>query len=150
MDCNTELLLYMASRAQLVREIIAPALAAGNVVICDRFTDSCLAYQGFGRGLSLDTIRMLNDYVTQGISPDLTFILSVPIEEGLCRATSRSADRIEQEGIDFHTKVERGYRILAKQSPDRIHLIEATASPKRIHQSLVGIVEELLKKTGNQ
>ena len=146
MDCNAELLLYMASRAQLVTDVIAPALAAGKIVICDRFTDSCLAYQGFGRGLPMDTIRTLNDWVTKGLSPDLTFVLWLPIQEGLCRATKSSADRIEQEDINFHAKVENGYKVLARENPDRVRIVDAKESPEKIHQVLVGFVEGLLER----
>jgi dTMP kinase len=150
MDSNTELLLYMASRAQLVAQVIKPALRAGKTIICDRFTDSCVAYQGFGRGLSLDMIKMLNDWVTQGVLPDLTVVLSLPIEEGLYRATKGTADRIEREDLDFHLRVENGYKILAGESPDRIRLVDAEASPERIHESLAGLVTELLKKKGKE
>lgn len=146
MNPSTELLLYAASRAQLVSERIKPALASGKIVLCDRFADSSIAYQGFGRNLPMDEIKQLNDWATKGLMPSLTVVLSIPTREGLGRATQNSADRIEQEGIDFHQRVEKGYEQLAKEHPDRIRLVDASSSPREIHQIVVKIVEQLLGK----
>lgn len=146
MNFLAELFLYAASRAQLVSEVIKPALAAGKIVLCDRFADSSLAYQGYGRGVSLKIIRQLNELATQNISPHLTIILSVPTEDGLDRATQHYADRIEKEAIHFHRLVKEGYEKLALQDPERIHLFDATAGPQDVHQRIADLVEELLKK----
>src|SRR5574337_252323 len=135
----TELLLYEASRAQLVREVIAPALARGAVVVCDRFCDSTLAYQGCGRGIDLDVIRRLNRFAADELVPDLTILLDLNPEIGLARrgkgasadiATglgtgSASWDRIEAEPLDFHRRVRDGYLTLAREEPDRISVIDA-------------------------
>lgn len=145
MNSYAELFLYVASRAQLVSEVIKPALAAGKVVLCDRFADSSFAYQGFGRGLPLDEIKRLSEWTTQGIRPQLTIVLVISPEHGLDRATRKSADRIEQETIDFHRRVGEGYKELAREYPDRIRLIDATTSPEDIHRTIVETVEKALK-----
>src|SRR5574337_300672 len=135
----TELLLYEASRAQLVRELIAPALARGAVVLCDRFTDSTLAYQGFGRGIDLDLIRQLSRFSTDGLVPDLTVLLDLDPEIGLMRcgrgagvdastglSTGLSCwDRIEAEPLAFHQRIREGYLALVREDPDRIAMIDA-------------------------
>jgi dTMP kinase len=146
MNSRTELLLNAASRTELVSEIIKPALEAGKIVLCDRFADSSLAYQGFGRGISLDEIERLNKWATLGLSPQLTIFLSIPAQCGLDRATRISADRIEKEAIEFHQKVKNGYDHLAKKYPNRIRLVDAVGSPKKIHRKIVEIVEEFLEK----
>ncbi len=135
----TELLLYEASRAQLVRELIAPALARGTVVLCDRFTDSTLAYQGFGRGIDFNLIQRLSRFSTDGLVPDLTVLLDLDPGIGLTRcrrgvstdaSTGLSAepscwDRIEAEPLDFHQRIRGGYLVLAREDPDRIAVIDA-------------------------
>jgi dTMP kinase len=135
----TELLLYEASRAQLVRELIAPALVRGVVVLCDRFTDSTLAYQGCGRSLDPDLIQRLNRYAADGVVPDLTILLDLDPEIGLTRcrrdtsldaATGSSAeaacwDRIEAEPLEFHRRIREGYLALARENPDRMIVIDA-------------------------
>lgn len=145
MNSYAELFLYVASRAQLVSEVIKPALAAGKIVLCDRFTDSSLAYQGFGRGLPLGEIKRLNEWTTQGIGPQVTIVLVIPPEKGLDRATRKSADRIEQETIDFHRRVGEGYKELAREYPDRIRLIDATTNPENIHRTIMETVEKALR-----
>lgn len=142
LSAAAELLLYEASRAQLVREVIAPALARGAVVLCDRFTDSTLAYQGFGRGLDLDLIRRLNQFATNGITPDLTILLDVDPETGLQRcvgsvnAEPSSRDRIEAEPLDFHRGIGKGYLALAREEPDRIRVIDARLSVAEIERAV--------------
>lgn len=135
----TELLLYEASRAQLVRELIAPAIGREAVVLCDRFTDSTVAYQGFGRGIDLDLIRRLNRFATDGLAPDLTILLDLDPQVGLARcrqvdapekpiglgAASLSWDRIEAEPLDFHRRVRDGYLTLAAENADRMIVIDA-------------------------
>src|SRR5574337_154424 len=142
----TELLLYEASRAQLVRELIEPALGRGAVVLCDRFTDSTLAYQGFGRGLDLDLIQLLNRFATDGLTPDLTVLLDLDPGIGLTRcrrgvsadtsagfsAESSCWDRIEAEPLDFHQRIREGYLALARENPDRITVIDATLAIAKI------------------
>jgi len=146
MDSRAELLLYAASRAELVSEVIKPTLEAGKIVLCDRFADSSLAYQGFGRGISLDEIERLNEWATQSISPQLTIFLSIPTKRGLDRATKNFADRIEKESIDFHKRVKIGYEELARKYPNRIRLVDGLDDPQQIHQKIVQIVEDFLKK----
>ena len=119
MDSLTELLLYEASRAQLVQEVVQPVLAAGRILLCDRFTDSTVAYQGYGRGLDLDLIGRLNASAARGIRPDLTFFLDLDPVVGLERVKRRlapsraSRDRLEDEALAFHERVRQGFRALA-------------------------------------
>lgn len=117
-----EPLLFCASRAQLCRTILKPALEAGRWVVLDRFTDSTLAYQGYGRGFDIEFLRALNDFATGDVKPDVTFLIDLPVEEGLSRVLARShgaKDRIEQEPLDFHRKLQAGYQELAKREPTR-------------------------------
>ena len=124
----TELLLYCADRAQHAAEVIRPALAAGRIVLCDRFADSTIAYQGYGRGLDLDTVRALDARARGGLEPNLTFLLDCPPAAGLARAQARSgaADRFEQEALDFHEAVRRGFHALAASAPARYRIVDTT------------------------
>ena len=146
-----ELFLYEASRAQLVREVLRPALAAGKVVIADRYALSSLAYQGYGRGLPLELVRKLNELATDGLEPDLIFLLDLPPEEGLRRKAARRGreegvrrDRLESAALDFHRRVRRGYLELIKDHP-RGYLLDGRMSPEELHQRIVAIVEERLR-----
>lgn len=124
----TELLVYEAARAQIVAEVIAPALARGAVVLCDRFTDSTVAYQGFGRGLDRAFVDAANAFACQGIRPDRTILLvsGVPVAEALDRATRHAgADRLERAGEDFHARVNAGFLSLAQRDPQRIRVVES-------------------------
>jgi dTMP kinase len=127
-----ELFLYEASRVQLVQEVIRPALAAGRIVLCDRFTDSTIAYQGYGRGLELDLLDRLNAVAADGLRPDLTFLLDLDPVVGLARATERLAqprqrrDRLENEVLEFHQRVRAGYLALAAREPERVVILDAT------------------------
>jgi dTMP kinase len=125
-----ELLLYCADRAQHVAEVIRPALAAGRIVLCDRFSDSTIAYQGYGRGLDLTTVCALDAEARRGLEPDLTLLLDCPPSTGLARAHARSGtgDRFEQEALAFHEAVRRGFHALASAAPARYRLIDTTAS----------------------
>lgn len=126
---RAELLLYAADRAQHVEGFIEPNLAAGSIVLCDRYTDSTVAYQGYGRGLNLETIEVLNRLATDGLESDLTLWLDVDVAVGLARTKKRGvADRIEQADLEFHRRVERGYTELAKVYQKRIVRVDAGGS----------------------
>ena len=120
--------LFLAARASHVRDVVKPALAAGEMVLSDRFSDSTLAYQGFGRGLDLERLRRLNAEATQGLEPDLTLLLDAPAEVGVARARARSelGDRIGDADLAFHRRVNAGFRTLATEHGDRIRVIDAT------------------------
>lgn len=152
----TELLLYEAARAQHLAEIVSPALQAGRVVICERYTDATEAYQGYGRGLNLREIRVLNNIATNHLRPDLTFLLDVPVKKGLSVARklakrlsdrgtpSRGGDRIERESTLFHERVRRGYLALARRDPKRIRKIPWGQSIGDVHHQLRTLVDRLL------
>ena len=137
-----ELFLYAADRAEHVQKCILPALAAGQVVVCDRFTDSTLAYQGYGRGLDLEKIRQLNGLATGGLQPHLTLWLDLPPEVGLARVGL--ADRLEQEHLEFHRRVYQGFQALAAAEPQRIVRIDAQGSPAEVAARLWSVVEPRL------
>jgi len=140
----TELLLFNASRAQLVTEVIQPNLESGITVICDRYADSTTAYQGFGRGLDLEVVKAINDAATQGLKPDLTILLDMPVETGLARKRGRRQDRFEQEDIGFHQRVRDGYLKLAANEPQRWLVIDATQSKAKIAQIIWQRISQLL------
>ena len=126
MDAMAEALLYEAARAQFVTEIVRPALAAGTIVICDRFADSTLAYQGYGRGLDLNTLHALNRIATGGLTPDITFLLDIPVAEGLQRRERGGEwNRMDNAGRAFHERVYNGYHALAREEPDRWRIVDA-------------------------
>jgi dTMP kinase len=151
MSDAAELFLYEASRAQLVREVITPAITRAAVVLCDRFTDSTLAYQGFGRGLDLDLIRRLNHFATGGLVPDLTILLDLDPRAGLerCARSSRvelaSRDRLEAEPLAFHQRVREGYLALARDAPDRIRVMNAAMSMREIELAVRDEVTRLTR-----
>ena len=129
MDPKTELLLYIASRRQHLVEKVLPALAAGKLVIMDRFIDSSVAYQGFGRGLDIEAIDWLNEFATDGLKPDLTLYFDIEVEEGLARIAAnsdREINRLDMEGLDLHRKVRQGYLSLLEKEEDRIVKIDAS------------------------
>lgn len=133
----TELLLYITDRAHHVATVIQPALATGTIVIADRFADSTVAYQGYGRGLDLDLIHPLNTVATQGIQPDLTFWIQVPVATGLARARQRgSPDRMEQATLEFHERIAAAWPILMAQDPQRWHMIDGQGSPTEVAERL--------------
>lgn len=145
MHCITELLLYNASRCQHVKEVIAPALNAGKVVITDRFTDSTHAYQGIGRGINTDFIFWLDKFVTGGLMPDLTLLLDLDVETGLKRNRgANKVDRLEIEDLEFHKNVRTGFHALAAKEPARIKVIDASVSIDEIHGRIVETVEAFL------
>ena len=129
MDPKTELLLYIASRRQHLVEKVLPALATGKLVIMDRFIDSSVAYQGFGRGLDIDAIDWLNEFATDGLKPDLTLYFDIEVEEGLARIaanSNREVNRLDMEGLDLHRKVRQGYLSLLEREGNRIEKIDAS------------------------
>lgn len=123
---RVELLLYLASRAQLVTEVIQPALATGQVVISDRFHHSTLAYQGGARELDMDEVRRMNLFATGGVLPDITFLLDLTPAEGFARKGMGNADRMEDQGMEFHERVTRAFRTLAAEEPERIVVLDAS------------------------
>jgi dTMP kinase len=143
---RSEALLYAADRAQHVHDVLRPALDAGEVVITDRFVDSSLAYQGAGRTIPLDDVRMLSRWATEGLVPDLTVLLDLPPEDGLARARGRAvADRIESESLEFHQRVRQTFRTLAEADPDRYLVLDARRSPDEIAAAVRVRVAELLE-----
>jgi dTMP kinase len=144
----SELLLFNASRAQLVDEVIRPELASGKVVICDRYTDSTVVYQGYGRGLDIEVVRKINDTATGGLIPDLTVLLDIPVEERFVRKGLSTQDRFEKEDISFHQRVRDGYLRLAEAEAGRWLVIDATQSRKKIADIIWERVSRLLDDTG--
>ncbi len=140
-ECET--LLYMAARAQVVKETIAPALKAGKIIICDRFLDSTLVYQGFGHGMDVGFIKELGLFATGGIKPDLTLLFDIDTKEGLSR-TNAQKDRIELRSIEYHECVRRGYLDLAVKEPQRIKVIKVDAPKEEIFKRVQEYIEGIL------
>jgi dTMP kinase len=138
-----ELLLFQADRVQHVAELVSPALAAGMLVICDRFTDSSLAYQGYGRGLDLELIRRLNDEATGGLKPDLTLLLDVPPEVGLSREGGQT-DVTGRESLDFHERVRAAFLELARVEPERFVVIDGALPPGKVTERAILATQEKL------
>jgi dTMP kinase len=143
MSGETELLLMVASRAQLVREKIKPALAAGKLILCDRFADASVAYQGFGRELGTEAVHDLNRVALGGVVPDLTFLCMLPPEVGQSRLQNRATDRLDHESSEFHAKVFKGYEAMAVSSDRRFQVIDAGASPEHM---LAEVMQNLKKR----
>ena len=142
-ECET--LLYMAARAQLVQEVLAPALNKGTIVLCDRFLDSTIAYQGYGHGVDIVLIKKIGLFATKGITPDLTFVFDVKVKEGLSRI-KRAKDRIEQRNLGYHNRVRQGYLAIARKEPKRVKLIAGNKSKEDIQTIVRGYIEELLNR----
>jgi len=140
-ECET--LLYMAARAQLVKEIVMPELEAGKIILCDRFLDSTIAYQGYGNGVNVEMIQTIGAFATRGIQPDLTFLFDLDTTEGLARI-NREKDRIEQRNLDYHDRVRRGYLELARQEPGRIKVIDAAQTKEAIQKAVRNHIDQLL------
>lgn len=145
----TELLLYIASRAQLTQRVILPSLAKEKVVICDRYCDSTLAYQGYGRGLNKNMIKYLNKISSSGLIPDLTILLDVPVEVSLKRkakeAENKGGDRLEREKVEFHRKVREGYLRIAERNKKRIKIVDGRGDIESTWQKVKSVVDSFLK-----
>lgn len=147
MDAKTELLLYIASRRQHLVERVLPALAAGKLVLMDRFIDSSVAYQGYGRGLSVEDIEWLNQFATDGLKPDLTLYFDLDVEEGLARIAKnreREVNRLDLEGLELHKKVRQGYLALSEKEPERIVKIDASQSFEAVFADVLAVLENRL------
>ncbi len=147
MCAETELLLFSAARAQLVREVIVPALARNVIVLSDRYLDSSTVYQGIGRNLAADPVAQINRFAIGNVMPDITVVMDVPTEVGLARIRQRATDlpdRMERENIDFYHKVREGYLVLAKGMPDRFVVIDGTLSQDAIAKKVLAAVKERL------
>ncbi len=144
----TELFLYLASRHQLVREKLLPALAAGKVVILDRFADSSAAYQGAGRGLGGRPVARLNKLATADLKPNLTVLVDVPVRVGRGRKNSGVLDRLERERVEFHERVRDRYLQLARRAPGRLKVVDGALPANELERVVFGHVEQLLKRKG--
>lgn len=143
MDPMAELLLYYSSRAQHVREVIYPAILDNSVVITDRFTDSTAAYQGYARGIDLGVISKLNEIVVPDMKPFITFLLDMDVEEGLRRNRKvQKEDRFELETVEFHQRVRKGFHCIAAAEPERVKIIDATASAEDVGRKVIEVLEE--------
>jgi dTMP kinase len=143
---TTELMLFNASRAQLLDEVVRPALKTGKIVICDRFTDSTIAYQGYGRGIDIETIKKVNSLATGTLKPDLTMLLDISPEAGFARKTGQEPDRFEKEDRAFHRRVRKGYLKLAADEPRRWLVIDAALPKEKIKQMIWQKVSSLIEK----
>lgn len=149
MSPATELLLFAASRAQLVREVILPNLDAGRVILCDRFLDSTTVYQGVARKISADPVSTINRFAVGDIMPNLTIVLDVPADVGLSRVRHRVSDlpdRMEEENIDFYRKVREGYLVLAKSFPDRFVVVDGTLPEEQVEEEIWNAIYPLLNE----
>jgi len=148
LENTAELLLVLADRAQHVREKVRPALETGQIVISDRYSDSTIAYQGYGRGLDLKLVRELNQLASDGITPDLTIVLDCPPETGLARTKLRAhsgarfPDRFEGQQLEFHRRVRDGFRVIASDEPSRVVLLDSTQETNIVSANILHIVQE--------
>ena len=146
---RSEVLLFLAARAQVVSQVIRPALARGEWVLCDRFADSTFAYQGYGRGIDVGLLRNFNDFATEGLVPDLTILLDVPLEVSRSRlaarqaATATAADRIEQAGTMFHRRLREGFLELAQVEPKRFAVIDSSGGVEQVAAAVAAAVSRL-------
>lgn len=158
LDLRAELFLYEASRAQLIGGVIQPALKAGKHVICDRFIDSTVAYQSYGRGLSIDTIQMMNTFASYGLMPDITLLIDCDVELGLKRAGVRTGDltegapredRFERESLAFHRSIREGFLKIAEGEGERIKVIDGARDVDTIHEEVRALVDGLISATAS-
>ena len=148
MCAETELLLFTAARAQVVREVIAPALLRGAIVLSDRYLDSSTVYQGIGRNLAADPVAQINRFAVGNVMPDITIVIDVPTEVSLARLRQRASDlpdRMERENVSFYTKIREGYLVLAKGMPERFLVIDGTKSADAIEKKIWAEVQARLK-----
>jgi dTMP kinase len=146
LDPRAELFLYLASRTQHLEEVILPALQKGKVVLCDRFSDATLSYQGFGRRLDMKTVRTAVDYAAKGFSPDLTLLLDLEVRVGLARVRDRGrSNRLDREQREFHERVRAGYLRLARMNRKRIEIVEASREPSAVARDIQTLVDRRLK-----
>ena len=143
MDASTEAILLAASRSQLTREVIIPALENGHVVICDRYADSTLAYQGYGRGIKLEWLEKLNAFATAGVEPDITLLVDLSVDEALRRMESKSFDRIEMEGVEFLERVRSGYLEMAECFCERYFMLNGMQTIEEMSKMIINKVEEI-------
>jgi len=154
MRWETEFLLYSASRAQLVRQVLRPHLAQGGTVLCDRFADSSMAYQGYGRELDLDAVRLITQFATDGLTPHLTVYLDLPVEVGIERKRAAYAaqagewNRLDQQTLGFHRRVREGYLKMAQAEPDRWLVVDATQSIRETQATIRARLKTLLSAVG--
>ncbi len=147
MDARTEALLYAASRRQHLVEKVLPALKEGKIVLCDRFIDSSLVYQGLGRNIGMDEVYHMNDFAIQGHMPDKTIILTIPVEEGLKRVQTRGAgDRLDNESLSFHIAVSKGYEMIIEKYADRVLCVDANRSIENVFKDTLQIVMEIIQQ----
>ena len=142
---ETEVLLFAASRAQLVRRVILPALERGEWVVCDRFADSTTAYQGYGRGFPVEQMIAINEFAIKGAQPDLTILLDLPISDGFARLHQRGGekDRIEREALEFHERVRAGYLELARRWPARFRIVDPRKEPDVVAEEIWKLVQRV-------
>lgn len=142
---RTEILLFLSARAQLVEELVLPSLADGKIVICDRYGDSTLAYQGYGHGLDLEKLRMMLEFATNGLKPDLTILLDVDVMVGLKRKKAKDEwNRLDAYEISFHERVREGYHQLAAQDPNRWRIVDASQSQETVQEQIRQIVMDAM------
>lgn len=140
-ECET--LLYMAARAQLVKEVLRPALEKGNIVLCDRFMDSTIAYQGWGNGIDIASIESMGHFAVGGLKPDLTLLFDIDTKQGLSR-TNATKDRIELRSLEYHNRVRQGYLDIAKKEPKRVKIISVDASKEIIFGRVKAYIDKIL------
>ncbi len=156
MSPQTEMLLFAASRAQFVAEVVEPALRDGRLVLSERYVDASVAYQGYGRGLAVDLVRQVNAAATRGVMPDLTILLDIDPAVGLRRARETAGkegrrghgDRLEQEDLSFHTRVRAGFLAIAHEEPDRVRIVDGSRTQRGVHDEIVRLVEGFLGARG--
>lgn len=141
---ETEALLFSAARAQIVREIIQPALAAGKIVLCDRYADSTMAYQGFGLGLGRDALVAITRFATGGLVPDLTFYIDVPVEVGIARKQRGETNRLDEKALAYHERVRAGFLEMARGEPSRWIVVDGTHAVERVRNEIGARVTEVL------
>ncbi len=147
MDARTEALLYAASRRQHLVEKVLPALQEGNIILCDRFIDSSLVYQGLGRNIGMDEVYHMNEFAIEGHLPDKTIFLSIPVEEGLKRVQTRGVgDRLDNESLSFHIAAAKGYQIIIKKHADRILCVDANRPVEDVFKDTLHIIMEIIQQ----